>query len=325
MSDLRFRARTPAILVALALVGRPSFAAERGRWTVQRSPDADTCPDADTFVRKVAEAASRDPREVTSQGKALDLDVEFTKAESAYRATVRSQGARNGMRTLSAAGDDCGPLTDAVVVATTILVDEIQREGPAEPAPTAIAQTPSRAELPPAAPPPKEGAPFRLGLAIDGGYAYFHRTESSPRTQGGVGLGAQVRIHPYSRHGFVGGVFRGAGIFGPGVTVIDAGYSLALFEPEPLDRGSLALFVELGPSFGIVEKATPSSDHTVLGLRGAVSAEVQISNFLVGASIGYRGGVPLTPGVVDGWEGALTGVLRLGASFDLGHENPSKK
>jgi hypothetical protein len=65
-----------------------------------------------------------------------------------------------------------------------------------------------------------------------------------------------------------------------------------------------------------VRHAPPASNHDVLGGSVSVAMDLQLYNLTLGLVVGYRGGVPLS-GTPDGWEGAATGMFRLGAVFDV--------
>jgi hypothetical protein len=158
--------------------------------------------------------------------------------------------------------------------------------------------------------------PLRLGLAGTAGYGNVHRSSSEPSSEGAFALGGEARIHPYSQHGFVLAYTYAAGTFGPHVSIVDAAYSARLIGPKKLQGATGALYVDVGPSIGFVSDAPPSRDHTVLGGRASLVADIQIWSFAVGPVLSYRGGVPLS-GTSDGWEGALTLFLRAGLVFDV--------
>jgi hypothetical protein len=160
-------------------------------------------------------------------------------------------------------------------------------------------------------------APFRIGAAGTGGYGSVHRSSSDPRSEGAMAIGGELRLHPYSPHGVVLGYTYAEGIFGPRVSIVDTAYSLRVAGSRRLDGVTGALYVDIGPSMGFVSHAPPGPDHTVLGARVSLAADLQLWNFTVGPVLAYRGGVPLG-GPQDGWEGALTVLARAGIVIDVG-------
>jgi hypothetical protein len=157
--------------------------------------------------------------------------------------------------------------------------------------------------------------PLRLGAAGMLGRAIVHRSTSSPSSEAAVAVGGELRVHPYSPHGFVLGYTYVEGPFGPRVSILDAAYSVRLVGSRTLRGVTGALYADIGPSIGIVTDAPPAPDHNVLGARASVAADMQIWNFTIGPLVAYHGGVPLS-GAPDGWEGALTFLVRVGLVFD---------
>lgn len=215
--------------------------------------------------------------------------------------------------------------TVAMALAFTLVTTHaLATEETAEPNPSGDDTTP-RPTLPPhdeetaVTPHPA----LRIGGALTGGYAYMHRSLSRPSNKDGLVFGGEVHVHPYSAHGFFGGVTGAEGIFGPSVTIIDAGYSLQFLGSPSLKGFTGAGYLDVGPAFAFVSHADPAPDHDVLGGHASVAFDAQIYNVTLGVAFGYRGGVPLS-GANDAWEGALTSVLRLGAVFDLGVEKPKE-
>jgi len=168
-------------------------------------------------------------------------------------------------------------------------------------------------------PPPKMdvGPPrgLRVGFAGTAGVGYFHRTESSPHAETGLQAGAELRVHPFSPHGIVIGYTHASVVFGPTVDIVDAAYSLQLIGSRRLRNGTGAVYLDIGPAVGVVGHP-PSPDHAVLGGRATVTGDVHFSNFLLGMTLGYRGGVP-TGDVRDRWEGAFCAFIRVGSVFDF--------
>jgi len=322
-----------ALVVALVADARPCRAdpaiAPSITWNVERLPEAASCPDATALAAAVARARSGDParetesRDARRSGRAVALDVAFSRGPGGYAATLRARGATTGERTLADDGATCAPLAAAVVATVVVLLDT-RGAGDADPAaassppPPAAAPAPTAASAPPAPPQEDEGEPFqalRLGLAATASFAHFHRSRSDPTTTDGGLVGFEARVQPYSRHGGLFAMSAGGAVFGPNATIIDAAYSLALTAPPRLRGVGLAMYLDLGPSFGIVSNAKPTADHTVFGGRASIAADLQISHFTIGALLAYRGGIP--HGIDDRWEGALTAGLRAGVVFDF--------
>lgn len=166
------------------------------------------------------------------------------------------------------------------------------------------------------APPAEPDPAARIGVTVNAGPALFHRSSTSPTEESGFFLGGEVRVHPLPTHGFVLGYTRAAGIFGPRVSILDAAYSLQLVGPRRLQGVTGALYLDVGPSAGFAYVHSEDPTHAILGGRLTVGGDLQITNFLVGAFVTYRGGIPI--GAPDGWEGVLTCGLRLGLAFDVG-------
>lgn len=158
-------------------------------------------------------------------------------------------------------------------------------------------------------------APLRIGVAGTLGYGSVHRSSSSPAEEGATAIGGELRVQPYSAHGFTLAYTYAEGIFGPRVSIADATYSLRVLGSRRLTGVTGALYLDLGPSVGFVSHAPPGPDHTVVGGRVSAAADMQIWNFTIGPVLAYRGGVPLS-GPPDGWEGAVTLLLRAGFAFD---------
>jgi hypothetical protein len=177
--------------------------------------------------------------------------------------------------------------------------------------------------------PPSVTTPAHIAEAIDGvrvgtaasiGFAEFHRSVGVPSVEAGATIGGELRVHPYSSHGFLAGFMYGGGIFGPTVTTLDADYSLCVSCPRSLEGVTGAVYLDVGPSLGFVHVSSGSPLHHVLGGRVAAAADLQLGSFTVGLMLGYRGGVPIDKQVRDDWEGAVTIDARLGFAFDFGKQ-----
>jgi hypothetical protein len=130
-------------------------------------------------------------------------------------------------------------------------------------------------------------------------------------------------VHPFSVHGIVLGYTHAEAVFGPDVHIVDAAYSLQLIGSRRLRSATGAVYLDIGPAMGFVRDAPPSSPHTVFGGRATVTGDVHFSNFVLGMTLGYRGGVP-TGDVRDDWEGAFSAFLRVGVVFDLLAQRPAE-
>jgi hypothetical protein len=170
----------------------------------------------------------------------------------------------------------------------------------------------ARADDPETSPPaPKT---FRVDASLTAGYASLHRDVSSPQHVGAVVLGGELRLHPFEPHGAVLAYTRADGIFGPHVDMVDVAYSYRFIGAERLHGVTGAAYVDLGPAIGFVSQMSPS--HTVIGGRVSVAFDAHLGFFTLGTVLGYRGGVPIS-GPPDGWEGALTWLVRAGFVFDV--------
>lgn len=184
----------------------------------------------------------------------------------------------------------------------------------------AAAEEPSPVEAAPApAPPPPAPAPepeLRIAGDLTVGLDSFHRTTTGPRTESGASLGLDLRLHPMPMHGVLIGITEAAGVFGPSVTILDAGYSLRLLGPRRVGGVTGDLVFDVGPSFAHVH-VHDEPDHVVLGARATVATHLYLSGFTAGAFVTYRGGSPLGT-APDGYEGVFSGGLSLGFVIDSG-------
>jgi len=131
---------------------------------VVRTPEAMSCPDAPQLAARVAGAIGGEAFDLGSTGAASPgFDVVFARLESGYLATVRHDGqepATRTARTVSAAS--CGELTEAVVVALALMLDDRAAAAlvtPPPPAPLPVPILVERAEIPP--PPEPPPPPYR--------------------------------------------------------------------------------------------------------------------------------------------------------------------
>lgn len=158
--------------------------------------------------------------------------------------------------------------------------------------------------------------PVRFDLAALGSVSELHRSALQPRAESSLMPGVELRIHPRSRHGFVGAYNFAEALFGPSVHIVDFGYSYSVFAQDRLDRIAGALHIEIGPALGFVSAAPPGRDHTVAGFRTSLTAAALLGPVSIGVFASYRAGIPLS-GTRAAWEGALAIGLRAGFVFDL--------
>lgn len=177
------RIRCCLLGAGFAVVRATPAAAELAELNVERAAGAESCPDEGSLRRAVQAlgndaVAKRDP---------LGASVRFGRDETqAFTAVIELFGGGRGRRELSAHGDDCQELADAVAVAVAMALDGSQ-SGAAEPTPPQVEQTkPASALVPPRArsrtqavqvTPPHEPAtrstrPLRLALGPELGLGY---------------------------------------------------------------------------------------------------------------------------------------------------------
>jgi hypothetical protein len=180
--------------------------------------------------------------------------------------------------------------------------------------PSVLLATPARADDDGATALPHLRA-TRVSLAATPGFANLHRDVSSPGDRNAFVMGGELRVYPESPHGFVLAFNHAEGIFGPKVSLFDAGYSLCLYCSRHIGDVGGGVYFDLGPALGIVKDAPPGPDHSVLGARVSLGADAYLGFFTLGVVAGYRGGVPLG-GPPDGWEGAASLLARVGFVFD---------
>ena len=162
---------------------------------------------------------------------------------------------------------------------------------------------------------PKAPAATRIDLSASIGYVDFERSASDPSTQGGGAIGVDVHVHPGVEHGFFLSYVLGEGVFGPDVSIVSGGYSFLFLGTRELKGITGAGYLNLGPAVGVVSGMSPN--HVVVGGHAALTFDAHVGSLSLGFSLAYDGGVP-TGGVPDAWEGAILGMLRLGAVFDVG-------
>ncbi len=156
------------------------------------------------------------------------------------------------------------------------------------------------------------------------GPVYAHRGTDTA-AWGLPSFGGEARV----REGRNGGVFAytvvptelsiaGLG-HGPALHFFDLLYSYTA-----MADGAGALSFDVGPSVAAVERTFRDTTgaqqavvdvpwHATFGVRAGLAIRGQISRFVIGFELGYRGGIPL--GVSAPWEGAAFALLTLGGEI----------
>jgi hypothetical protein len=126
---------------------------------VSRTPEAMDCPDSAQLARAVSALGTAPNR----PAEPLRVEVAFERSQDGYGATLRSFGAKPGLRRLATPGKTCGPLADAVGVALAVLFDLIPQ----------VEKKPNEStELPPSPREEERRAPFVLALGVRAGLGY---------------------------------------------------------------------------------------------------------------------------------------------------------
>ncbi len=124
-----------ACFAASMLAATSAHAADLPAVVVERGPGADACPDATTFVARVAESqktqASRPSSPSTSQARSIT--VRFERTATGYASTMRTAGGLE--RSLDDRGASCDGLAEATLLAVKLAFDSSQDDEPAVGAP----------------------------------------------------------------------------------------------------------------------------------------------------------------------------------------------
>jgi len=118
MVAVRLLAATPAS-GPMATVSPPLASLE-----VRRAPEAAGCPDADGLAADLADITDAPDRFVARPGAPVRVAVDWDRLPNeGFRASVRLDGARQGIRTLTDAGPTCAALGHAVAIALALVLD----------------------------------------------------------------------------------------------------------------------------------------------------------------------------------------------------------
>jgi hypothetical protein len=100
---------------------------------VARAPDARDCPDTAHFAARVERITASTL--AAPENAATIVRAEFSRTGNVYEAKLQLSGARQGERVLRDESPTCEPLSDAVAVATALLLDPASRPPAAGEAP----------------------------------------------------------------------------------------------------------------------------------------------------------------------------------------------
>lgn len=145
----RWLSRMGCFFAFWALQSAPA-AADLAELRVERAPGAESCPDEASLLRAVQALGS----DAAAKREPLRASVRFAREAQAFTAAIELFGSGKGRRTLSAGGDDCRELADAVAVALALALDGSQARA-TEPEAPKVEQ--ARAE--PASPKPPQSQP----------------------------------------------------------------------------------------------------------------------------------------------------------------------
>jgi hypothetical protein len=148
------------VCAAISASGSARADEPRAHLNVSRSQEASDCPESSTLAAAVERARGQRSLTTGSDGKAdLQLRVEFSRGDPGYVATVGATGIRQGIRTITDKGPSCSMLAEAVVLAVTVMLDEITPRAATAPrtAPAARVAPPDPDDVPP----PDEALPAR--------------------------------------------------------------------------------------------------------------------------------------------------------------------
>jgi hypothetical protein len=169
------RARMAVLLGSLALCRPGSAGAEDlpgGRIEVFRSPAAVRCPDGASLVRELTSRMTEEGGRERARGE-LFIRVRIDQESTSFVAAIEVTGRKQGVRTLKTAGPGCEALSDALLVALLVLLDEDPERAVARPDPTPAAAAPAGEAPPPAESSEQPGAlDFDAWLGAGGAITY---------------------------------------------------------------------------------------------------------------------------------------------------------
>src|SRR3954453_22636034 len=116
--------------------------------SVARGPGAEDCPDTTALQARVEQITGTRLEQLAATEPRLALGVSFSREGDSYRAAIRTQGPKEGERSLEDEGPTCVALAEAVGVTLALLLDRVpRRDVPAPVPPQALATIPGRASI----------------------------------------------------------------------------------------------------------------------------------------------------------------------------------
>jgi len=116
--------------------------------SVARGPGAEDCPDTTALQARVEQITGTRLELLAATDPPLAVAVSFSREGDSYRAAIRTQGPKQGERSLEDEGPTCAALAEAVGVTLALLLDRVPgRDLPAPPPPQAPATIPGRAAI----------------------------------------------------------------------------------------------------------------------------------------------------------------------------------
>jgi hypothetical protein len=116
--------------------------------SVTRGPGAEDCPDTTALQARVEQITGTRLEQLAASEPPLALLVRFSREGDSYRAAIRTQGPKEGERSLEDEGPTCLALADAVGVTLALLLDRVpRRDLPAPAPPQAPATIPGRTSV----------------------------------------------------------------------------------------------------------------------------------------------------------------------------------
>jgi hypothetical protein len=118
--------------------------------SVARGPGAEDCPDTAALQARVEQITGTRLERLPATEPPLAVAVSFSREGDGFRAAIRTQGPKEGERSLEDEGPTCAALAEAVGVTLALLLDQVpRRDLPAAPPPQAPAAIPGRAPISP--------------------------------------------------------------------------------------------------------------------------------------------------------------------------------
>ncbi len=121
---------------------------ETAELSVARGPGAEDCPDTTALQARVEQITGTRLEQLAASEPRFALGVTFSREGDSYRAAIRTQGPKEGERSLEDEGPTCVALAEAVGVTLALLLDRVPRRDLPAPAPRqAPATIPGRASI----------------------------------------------------------------------------------------------------------------------------------------------------------------------------------